>query len=443
MHMIDRFQEYLQNPLSVRFQDKVLLAVSGGRDSMLMAYLFLESGYNCVILHCNFHLRGAESDLDEQLVVAFAAGRGVPCVVEHFDTQQYAEKNQVSIQMAARDLRYSWFEQKRIALEADCIAVGQHQNDHIETAFLNLSRGTGITGLQGILPRRGHIIRPLLFAGSQEITEEVNRLAIPYRDDQSNFSTKYVRNKLRLDILPKFKELTSEFDKIMVENMDRFRQTAELLDFFVKPIRDKLFQQEGEMLVINKKAISEYIENVPLLYELFREYGFTVEVLSDLQANFNSTAGKVFQSASFEMLLDRQTLCLRPREITRIQDAVTNLQLDMESVSFQGGSFSMHTSTDLHIYKDVTKAQVDFDLLIFPLHLRLWQRGDVFYPLGMAGKKKVSDFFIQQKVNLFQKKRVPILVNGIGDLIWIANYRLDNRYRVTENTKKVYIIESN
>lgn len=441
--MMDRFQEYLQNPLLVGFQDKVLLAVSGGRDSMLMAYLFLEAGYNCVILHCNFHLRADESDLDERLVAAFAADRGVPCVVEHFDTEQYAEENQVSIQMAARDLRYSWFEQKRVELAADCIAVGQHQNDHIETAFLNLSRGTGITGLQGILPRRGHIIRPLLFARSQEITEEVKRLSIPYRDDQSNFSKKYVRNKLRLDILPKFKELTPEFEKIMVENMDRFRQTAELLEFFVKPIRDELFQQEGEMQVVSKTAISKYMGNVPLLYELFREYGFSAEVLSDLQAHFNSTAGKVFQSASFEMLLDRQTLCLRPRENTLIQNVVTTLQRDMESVSFQGNSFLMRTSIDLHIRPDVTKAQVDYDLLIFPLQLRLWQQGDVFYPLGMSGKKKVSDFFIQQKVNLFQKKRVPILVNGNGDLIWIANYRLDNRYRVTENTKKVYIIESN
>lgn len=443
MHIMTRFRKYLQNPLSVGLKDKILLAVSGGRDSMLMAHLFLDAGYNCIILHCNFGLRELDSDLDEQLVVDFAKKRGVSYVIEHFQTKKYAAERCLSIQMAARELRYKWFEQKRQELHGEWIAVAQHRNDHIETAFLNLCRGTGLVGLQGILPRRGHIIRPLLFVGSQEITEEVNRLEIPFRDDQSNFSTKYLRNKLRLDILPKFKELTPEFENIMVENMDRFHQSVQLLEYFVKPIRVKLFQRDGELYTINREALRDYIDNTPLMYELFREFDFAPEVLKDLQVNFDGIAGKVFQSRKYELLLDREYLRMRPRQSELVESPTIYLNENTNQVSFSGERFFVTTSEDRHILSDKSIAQIDYDLLIFPLQLRLWQFGDVFYPLGMTGKKKVSDFFVQQKLDLFQKKRVPILVNGNGDIIWIAKYRLDNRYRITERTRKVYIIESN
>src|SRR5690606_27790383 len=399
MDLVLRFQRYVQETLDVSVDDKVLLAVSGGRDSMLMAHLFLATGYPCVIVHCNFQLREVDADLDEQLVREFAAQHKVPFFVRHFQTNTYAEQYGVSTQMAARALRYAWFEELRIQQNAQWIAIAQHQDDHIETVLLNLTRGTGLQGLQGILPKRGKIIRPLLFLSSEEITAYVQELLIPFRDDQSNFTTKYSRNKVRLEIIPKFREITSEFDDIMCENIVHFQEAYDLLQSFILPIREELFVPEDSLIRVNKSKMEPYLHRLPLLFELFKPYGFSKNVLADVQAHWNGESGKLFRSPNYELLLDRDDIYLKTQEEAEHTCEAIEIQMDTSFFSFAGKLFEIAIGEDTSIQQSENVLQVDFKKLQFPLMLRFWEEGDYFCPLGMGGKrKKVSDYFIQEKI---------------------------------------------
>lgn len=440
MDLINRFQHYMQETLNIGVKEKVLLAVSGGRDSMLLAYLFLKAGYPCVLAHCNFHLREGDADLDEQLVRDFATQHNTPFFVRHFQTDDYARVHGISTQMAARKLRYAWFEELRTQENANWIAIAQHQNDHIETALLNLTRGTGLQGLQGIRPKREFIIRPLLFLTSTEITACVQELKIPFRDDLTNFSAKYARNKMRLEIIPKFREINPKFDEVMLENITHFQETYDLLQSFITPIRRELFVSEGSLVRIMKVKLQRYIHQLPLLYELFKPYGFSKNVLADVQLNWTGESGKRFHSPGYELLLDRRDIWLKAHSEKK-QVADVNMQDDMSILSFANRTFEASLQDDTSIKPSKDILQADFEKLQFPLKLRFWEEGDYFYPLGMKGKrKKVSDYFIQEKIGLYDKQNVPILVNGNGEIIWIVNYRLDNRYRITKNTKKVFTL---
>ncbi|NGM64714.1 tRNA lysidine(34) synthetase TilS [Sphingobacterium sp. SGR-19] len=441
MDLVHRFQQYMQETLDVSVDDKVLLTVSGGRDSMLMAHLFIASGYSCVIAHCNFHLREVDADLDEQLVSVFAERNKVPFFARHFQTNAYAKQYGVSTQMAARELRYAWFEELRIQQGVDWIAVAQHQDDHIETVLLNLTRGTGLQGLQGILPKRGNIIRPLLFLSSEEITTHVKELQIPFRDDQSNFSTKYARNKVRLEIIPKFREISAEFDDIMRENIVHFQEAYDLLQSFVLPIREELFMSEDSLIRIKKSKLQPYLHRLPLLFELFKPYDFSKNVLADMREHWNGESGKIFHSPEYELLLDRDDIWLKAKAEKHFSGSAIEIQTSTSFFSFADKLFEISIGGNTSICPSENVLQLDYEKLQFPLKLRFWEEGDYFYPLGMEGKsKKVSDYFIQKKIGRYAKVTIPILINGNGDIVWIVNYRADNRYRITKSTKKVFTL---
>lgn len=440
MELLQRFNVFLTETVHIEEGDKVVLAVSGGRDSMLMAHLFVGAGYDCVIAHCNFQLRGAEADADEALVQDYAAANDIPFYANRFDTIHYAEEEGISIQMAARDLRYAWFEKLRQEVGAKWVAVAQHLNDHIETVLLNLTRGTGLLGLQGILPKRGAIIRPILFLTASEVLDAVQRLQISYRDDQSNFSTQYARNKIRLEIVPKFKDIAPDFEQTMQQNILHFQETNALLQSFITPIRERLFiHRSDEVVYIKKEEIGPYTNNLPLLFELFRPWGFTKEVLGDLLRVFKGEPGRVFYADEYALLLDRDSLLLKPVDVKREQ---ASIQIDRDDAvfSFGGKNFTISYEEKGEVCRERGVAQIDADLLIFPLQMRYWHEGDYFVPLGMSGRKKLSDFFIQEKLNLFEKKEVLLLVNGNDEIIWLVNYRLDNRYKMTGSTKKVFTL---
>ena len=441
MDLVCRFQQYIQGTLGVDVDHKVLLAVSGGRDSMLMAHLFIQAGYSCVMAHCNFHLREMDADLDEELVREFAKQNNVPFFVQHFQTNDYAKQHGLSTQMAARELRYTWFEELRVKQEAHWIAIAQHQDDHIETVLLNLTRGTGLQGLQGIRPKRGKIIRPLLFLSSEIITAQVHQLRIPFRDDQSNFSTKYARNKVRLEIVPKFREITSDFNEIMLENIAHFQEAYDLLQNFVLPIRKKLFLQEGRLIRVNKSLLQPYIHQLPLLFELFKTYGFSKNVLADLVAGWSSESGRLFRSTQFELLLDRDYILLKPLKQEEGTTKPFQITMQTSAFCFADKHFLASIDSDTTILPSANILQVDVEALDFPLILRFWEEGDYFCPFGMGGKrKKLSDYFIQNKIDRYEKKNIPILCNGNGDIIWLVGYRADNRYVITESTKKVFTL---
>jgi tRNA(Ile)-lysidine synthase len=435
MNIHARFTRYVEEYKLFSKGDKILVAVSGGRDSMLLLWLLQQSEFALEIAHCNFQLRGAESDGDEALIRMFAAQYSIPLHVKRFNTLEYAEHNKVSIQIAARELRYNWFETLREQQSCSVIAVAQHRNDSVETVLFNLSRGTGLLGLQGILPKRedSRVVRPLLFLQSNEIIKLVKHYAIPFRDDSSNFSNKYARNKIRLDIIPELEKLNPDFISIMDDNIQRFRDSQELLTSFMNRLRnDILLPRSKDSWQMQKFEIQKLSLNE--LYFVLEPYGFKKNVLQDVLDSLDKESGRKFESENYILITDREEVILSKK--TEEQDTV---QIDGfgERIVWNDYQFSFEISEELTVVKEKNTVQIDLDEIIFPLTIRSWVKGDVFQPLGMQGKKKLSDYFIQKKINILDKKRVPILVNGDGRIIWVVNYHVDERFKIRDNTQKV------
>ncbi|MEC3881405.1 tRNA lysidine(34) synthetase TilS [Parapedobacter sp. 10938] len=442
MNVQERFSQFLDEQRLCQPDGRILLAVSGGKDSVLMTHLFAAAGYPIGIAHCNFQLRGAAADADEALVNRLARQLDVPFYTTAFDTGAYAQAHGISIQMAARDLRYAWLETIRGSQGYDCIAVAQHQNDHLETLLLNLVRGTGLSGLRGIQSKRGRIIRPLLFLTAAEVAAEVAGRGLDYRDDASNFSTKYARNKIRLEVIPKLKELNPALEHTMAANMAHFSGAYVVVQRYVAELRDQLFvpqQIEGEEEWHIPTAALMGLDPQPfLLYELFKPYGFTETVLADLTAALPGIPGKQFSSPSHVLHLDREVVVMRRSDA--FTEEVVTIHEAGESVCWGDYRLESGWSTDTVVRAASHIAQFDADLLVFPLQIRSWHPGDAFQPLGMKGSKKLSDFFVSLKIPVYRKHRVPIVINGNGDIIWVVPYRMDNRYKITAKTKKVFTL---
>lgn len=437
-----KFEAFVeQNQLFGR-EDNILLAISGGRDSVLMAHLFRAAGFRFALAHVNFQLRGAESDEDEVFCHDLAEQLEVPFFVERFDTKTYADHHHLSIQMAARHLRYHWLEQVRLNHAFDYIATAHHQNDSAETVLLNLVRGTGVSGLHGILPKREQLIRPLLCFTREEIASAVEEAQLPFREDSSNLSTKYARNKLRLEVIPKLKELNPSLEQTFAANQRRMADLEELLHLRVEELRPALMQESpnGE-IILSLPQLKALRPVRTLLFELFRPYGFTETVLDDLMASWDGQPGKIFCSATHQIVLDREKLILTALPTGAI--AEVQLEAGQKHLSWAGEVFAAGALPieGFKLQTDASKAQLDADKLRFPLTLRSWKTGDVFQPLGMSGQKKLSDYFIEHKIPLHRKKQIGILQNGNGDIVWVVGMRIDERYKVSENTKKVFIFE--
>lgn len=438
MNVQERFVQYLRVQALCKPGDRILLAVSGGKDSVLMTHLFVNAGYPIGVVHCNFRLRGEASDADEALVRELADELGVPFYVSAFDTEAYAGQHGISIQMAARTLRYSWFETVRTAQGYDYIAVAQHQNDNTETVLLNLIRGTGLAGLGGIQPKRGRVIRPLLFLTAEEVRTVVMQQRLAYRDDESNFSTKYARNKIRLEVIPRLKELNPDLERTFTENIARFSATYEALQQYIEQLRNQLFEPRGPgEWAISLDRLRALHPQQLLLYELFKPFHFSESVLRDLAGALPAgTPGKQFESHTHVLHLDRGQLILQ--EATQKEEAPVALASPGDEVQWGRFHFKSALVDDPSIYASPHTAQFDAAKIIFPLSIRSWQQGDVFRPLGMAGnRKKLSDFFVSLKIPRYKKQAVPLVVNGNGDILWVVPYRMADGYKITGKTKKV------
>lgn len=422
--------------------DKVLLAVSGGKDSVLMTHLFNEAHFTFGIAHCNFKLRGDESDGDEIFTRNLAGQFNVPFFTTSFNTEVLARQYKMSVQMVARQLRYDWFEQIRAENEYDYIALAHHQNDTVETVLLNLVRGTGIAGLHGILPKRGKLIRPLLFLGREEIDTLILENKYAYREDRSNSSVKYARNKLRIEVIPKLKELNPHLEETFETNSRRFKELEDFLTFQTEQLRTKNFLvlPSGD-IHIRLDDLRQLEPKSLLLYELFKTYNFSEPVLNDLMQSWDGQAGKIFESPTHSLLLDRNSLILTTLKTNETLE--TLIFKGEKKASWEDSNFNIQEVQTSEFKSSFTKEASFFDeeMLQFPLKLRQWKKGDYFHPFGMKGKKKLSDFFTGLKIPLTEKKHIPVLENGNGDILWVAGYRSDERYKVTEQTKKVIIFE--
>lgn len=437
MSIPSRFRAYIHEQALCQPGDRILLAVSGGKDSVMMARLFADLDYTLGIAHCNFGLRGDESDADEQLVYELSKALDVPFYVTRFDTRSYAQQMGISTQMAARELRYDWFETVRASQGYDYVAVAHHRNDHVETLMLNLVRGTGLAGLQGIHPKRGNLIRPMLFLEAAEIAAYVQQRGWEFRDDLSNFSTKYARNKIRLEVIPKLKELNPDLERTVAKSMGYFADAYAVVQRYVGGLREQLFtRHDGEQWHIPIDRLASLDPRPLLLYELFKPFGFTETTISDLiRALAVRVPGKRFSSPTHTLYIDRQEVVLTVD--ADIRDTTMVLEKPGASAVWKGYRFQSFLSTETTIDPDPCVAQFDADRLVFPLSVRSWREGDMLRPLGMKGHKKVSDLFVSLKIPVYRKHNVPVVVNGNGDILWVAPYRMDDRYKITDKTKKV------
>jgi len=436
---LQQFRDFIEQQKLFVQGNRILLAVSGGKDSVLMLHLFKAIGVDVGVAHCNFNLRADEAQRDESFVALLAKNLGLPFYVTHFDTKKYAAENKISTQMAARDLRYNWFEEIRAKQGYDYIALAQHQNDAVETVLINLTRGTGISGLHGILPKREQLIRPLLFLTRKQIEEIVTTNNIDFVEDSSNASTNYTRNKIRLQIVPHLQEINPNLEKTFAENISRFTELETFLNIQVQKLENKLLNKRTDGIYIPLEEIAKLNPQKLLLYELLKTFGFGENVVQEILDSLKALSGTHFFSSTHQAIINRRDLV-----IVEKNSSVTSNQFihpATEKIVFGNDEISLSFTAEIKFEANLNRAYVSADKLIFPLVLRNWQNGDKFIPLGMRNPKKVSDYFIDEKVPLHLKSTTPILVNGNGEIVWIAGMRQDNRYKLTTATKKVAIFE--
>jgi len=432
--MLDRIQDFIEKNNLFSHRDKLILAISGGRDSVFLFHVLNKLNYNFELAHCNFKLRSEESDIDEIFVNKLAKNYAIKLHVKCFETSVYAKKNSLSIQMAARNLRYEWLNKLKYKTNAKYIITAHHKDDNVETFFINLFRGTGVKGLLAINKKNKDIVRPLLFLSREEINSYINLNNISYREDSSNSSNKYVRNLIRNEIIPKIKEINPSIQNTITNNIATFSQFYEVYSQKINEIKSSIINNEPPYYSINIEDLKKIFPKEIYLHELLSPFGFN-NVRPILNALY-SQSGKKFISKKYMLLIDRKKIILKKHdgfknEIYFIEKNTCNIQHPINMDFF--------LSENMDIAKEDNLANIDFDLLEFPLILRRWINGDRFIPLGMKNFKKLSDFFIDKKLTLFDKNEAWVLCSANNDIVWVIGYRIDNRYKLTKKTKKVYL----
>ena len=400
--------------------ERVLVALSGGADSVALLRLLCALGYDCRAAHCNFHLRGTESDRDEAFVRRMCREQGVTLYVTHFDTQEEARRRKVSIEMAARDLRYAWFEEVRKECGAAVIAVAHHSDDSVETLLLNLIRGTGLNGLRGIRPKNGRVVRPLLCMNRQEILTCLKEMGQTYVTDSTNLQNLYTRNKIRLDLLPLMQTINPSVKENLLKMTAHLEGVAHIYQKAIDESRRRVMTAEG----ISIEALEQECEPETVLYECLSPFGFRAAQVSEMYQSLKGQSGKEFVGRGWRAVKDRRMLLLAPIE------EVKEPKLQWKE---------RRLTPDFVIPRDKQVACLDADKLKAPLTLRRWRDGDTFVPFGMKGRKRVSDYLTDRKFSLLQKERQWVLCCG-EEICWLVGERLDNRFRIDEGTKSVRIV---
>ncbi len=440
--MLNEFLTFINKQNLIQPSQKVLLAVSGGMDSVVMCDLFSKAKLNFAIAHCNFGLRGEESNEDEMFVKKLSIKYKVPFYVTTFQTTDFAENEKISTQMAARILRYEWFEKIRTQHQFDYIATAHHQNDVLETVLLNLTKGTGIAGLHGIRVKNGHIIRPVLFAEKESFFDYVVENQIIWREDSSNESNKYQRNLIRNEVVPLLKQINPNLENTIQQTVERITAVEDIFEQEMELLKKQITWSDSQAIYVNYKAIQTLSQPVIKLAELLKPYNFSYQQSQNIFEAFDKEAGKMFLTPTHTLVKDRTELVITPKNL----QAFTSKTIETNNVVVEFGDRMLNIGEFTEIEEDFIVptakkvACLDADKIRFPLQLRKWKEGDWFCPLGMNKKKLISDFLIDQKVPLNLKKDVYLLTSN-GSIVWVIGFRIDDRFKVTEKTAKICLME--
>ena len=422
--MLQKLQLHLDANFPFLQGKRLFLAVSGGMDSMVLLDLFHQLPYDIAVLHCNFSLRNEESDGDEEFVKKYCETKSIPYYIQKFDTNKFAKENKLSIQLAARKLRYDWFYSQLAEKNFDYILTAHHLDDNLETFLINLTRGTGLEGLIGIPVQNDKIIRPLLPFSRAEIEHYCLDTNLQWREDSSNASDKYFRNKIRHSVVPVLKELNSNLLASFQNTIENLNQSQSLIENATNLVYEKVVQETDNQLKIDIKELLNYSNYNAYLYQWLKEYGFADwDAIYDL---VTSQSGKQVFSESYLLLKDREVLILVPREDKDLEEYEIGDALESPL------KFSFCNVSDIS-NPDSNCIFVDQDALQFPLTIRKWQEGDCFYPFGMQGKKKLSKYYKDEKYSLIDKLNQWVLCSN-NQIVWVIGKRQDDRFKITKNT---------
>ncbi len=427
--MIQKFKKHINQNFPFLDGKKLLIACSGGLDSVVLTHLMNKLNFEIALAHCNFSLRNKESDGDEMFVIGLAEQMNIPVFAETFNTHKFADEHKVSTQMAARTLRYEWFEQILANFKYDHLLTAHHLDDDLETFFINLSRGTGINGLTGIPSVNGNIIRPLLIFSREEIVTYAKKNNLKWREDSSNQKADYLRNKLRLEVLPLFKETHDSLLNNFKTTQNNLQSSKKLIEDYMALIYKQAVSEDEDFYRINIQKLKELPNTKDLLYELLNGFGFTE--WNDVSALLNAQTGKQLFSKTHQLLKNRDELLLSKIDF--------NSQMKEFFVSEIGIDSPIKLKIELVDSMDETTKNLiylDSEKLNFPMKIRKWQEGDSFHPFGLNGRKKLSKFFKDEKMSILQKNKIWLLLNE-DKIVWVIGHRMDNRFRVNEDTQSI------
>ncbi|MDZ7936523.1 MAG: tRNA lysidine(34) synthetase TilS [Emticicia sp.] len=459
--MLHGFLTYINEQKLFEPSEKVLLTVSGGKDSVAMLDLFCGANILFAVAHCNFQLRGKDSDDDQIFVENLCNENNVVFHTKTFNTKSFAKKNKISIEMAARTLRYEWFEDLRKELNFDYIATAHHLNDSIETVLLNLTKGTGISGLKGISAKKEHIIRPMLFASRKEIDAYVAEKNLSWREDSSNASNDYQRNLIRNQVVPLLKKINPNLDETFARNLERFQSLEADFRKNLSHFKATVMREKEGVFYLKIENIKYWQSANYYLEELLKEFGFNYFQSKEIFNSLDGLSGKVFHSENFTLLKDREELIIGREfftpplhserglggevksmltpNILLHEDEIQNLYVDFSDKKLRFTVLNIE-EIDTSFERNNAVLFADFDKITFPMTLRQWHAGDWFIPLGMKGKKKISDFLIDKKIPLNLKKSIFLLTSQ-DTTIWVVGHRADDRFKLNDSTQKVLKVE--
>lgn len=434
--MLEKLQAHILQNFSFLKNKKLLLATSGGLDSMAMVHLFSQLPYSIALAHCNFQLRGIESFEDQKFVEDYAEQQSIPLFATQFDTMAFAKDYKLSTQVAARELRYNWFYELIEVEQFDYVLTAHHADDNIETFLINLGRGTGLDGLVGIPSQNDKIIRPLLIFSRDEIQSYATETLLKWREDSSNASNKYLRNKIRHDLVPLFKELNPHFINTFQNTQTYLQEAQAMVEDAAIMVYQRVAEENGDTIHFNLTQLKRLDNYKSYLYHWLKEFGFTA--WNDIYDLVESQSGKQVYSSEYRLIKNRDSLLLVPLQETvnsevfyikeGVQEVKIPLKLSISTVE------NLSTSSNTTIFVDRSK-------LIFPLVLKRWQEGDVFQPFGMDGKtKKLSKFFKDEKLSVFDKENIWILWSA-NTIVWVVGLRQDERFKIEKNTEKILKLE--